>query len=672
MSDKVKMGMTRRRFVQTGMTAAGVAAFSPFVVFRANAAPMAGELAMVPATPNAAGVVERLFLLKGDPLSGPIQRIVTETGNAVPAPSLAAGERRVLRLLHFNDMHNHITEPHGKKGDTHRLAQLVQRVKAARAGAAENEAVLFISGGDDHTGSVFDELMGWSPEEFVADAGYRTYSAAGVDIAVLGNHEFDRGAELLRKGIETDAKFPVLSANVVGSKFLAMNTDYTPAAVAEVKGLRIGIIGLTTNIDTRVGQAGDPALAVASPVKAVENLIPAVAEISDVVVVLSHCGYGAGMHKSGKAGSARMIGEGDLVIADAAGKLTDKPVVLIGGHSHTALNAEGINPDNLVEGVLITQAGAHGGYLGETVMSIAAEQGRKAWFTSVGLHATKKRDDRVAADDGKYAGLEHDGDFDAEFETAHVKPLRDALEVKLAEAIGTVAPDAEISTEVTIAQRYIGEAAIANFMNDTLVERSGTFPGGRVDLAVFNATGLSAGVNPGKLTFRAWYDVMPYADAVHVATMTGAQIRDMLINNAKRIVRPEELKSGGIDLKGFVSRGFLHYSKGLRYAIKLNGSAAEATAEDITVNGQPIGQVLDKTFQVAISTYMALGGFGEAWNGNPIGGGVPGGIKSFSLKALPYDHTGLVYRNEVIAQIREMKEISKASGATLDGRLKVA
>ena len=344
-----------------------------------------------------------------------------------------------------------------------------------------------------------------------------------------------------------------------------MNADYVPAVVAEVKGLRVGVIGLTTNIDTRTGQAADPTLAVASPVQAVENILPAVAEISDVVVILSHCGYGAGMHRSGKAGSARMIGEGDLTIAEAAGPLTDKPVVLIGGHSHTALNTGGIDPDNLVKGVLITQAGANGGYLGETVMSVAAENGRKAWFTSVGLHAVKARDDRVKEGEEKYAGLEHDGDYDSDFENVHVKPLRDALEVKLAEIIGTVAADAQISKDITIAQRYVGEAAIANFMNDALVERSATFPGGRVDLAAFNATGLAAGVEPGKLSFRAWYDVMPYADTVHVATMTGAQIRDMLISNAKRIVRPQELAAGKVELDGFVSRGFLHFSSGLRY-----------------------------------------------------------------------------------------------------------
>lgn len=660
-------GLSRRTFLTT--SAAGIAALSSILAFRANASAAAGELLMVPATPNPTGAIERLFLLKGDPLAGPIRQIVTEEGNPVPDPVLEPGTRRVLRLMHFNDMHNHITDMHAKKGDTHRMSQIVKRVAETRAAAAEDEIVLLLSGGDDHTGSVFDELLGWAPEEYVADAGYRVNSAAGVDMAVLGNHEFDRGAEMLRIGITRDAAFPVLSANAHGSAHLTRDSDYVAAAVAEAKGLRIGFIGLTTQVDTRVGQPDDPDMAVASPVQAVQNVMPALAQISDVVVILSHCGYGTGQSRTGKAGALRMIGEGDFDIAAAAGALTDKPVVLIGGHSHDRLNDLGLNPDNVIEGVLMAQAEANGKFLGEIAMSIAADQGRKAWFTHVGLHPIKPRDQTVAADDPKYASLEQDGDFDAAFEDAHVQPLRVALESKLAEAIGTVTAGAAVSNPTVMAERYSRENALLNFMNDALVARSGAFPNGKVDLALFNATAILSGVADGPLSFGQWYDVMPYADQVHVANMTGAQIRDMLHSNAKRVVRPEEEAS--LDLKGFISRGFVHFSDALRYRIVLGSGAAEARAEDISLAGKPIEAQLDQTFRVAINTYIRLGGFSEAWNGQSIGAGVPGEIAGMDLRGLDYKDTGLVYRNEIIAHIRDAGGIS-SDAAQLDGRLTVA
>jgi 5'-nucleotidase / UDP-sugar diphosphatase len=74
---------------------------------------------------------------------------------------------------------------------------------------------------------------------------------------------------------------------------------------------------------------------------------------------------------------------------------------------------------------------------------------------------------------------------------------------------------------------------------------------------------------------------------------------------------------------------------------------------------------------VAINTYIRLGAFSEAWNGQTIGAGVPGEIAGMDLRGLDYKDTGLVYRNEIIAFIREHGGISAEAGARLDGRLSV-
>lgn len=658
---------SRRAFI----AGASAAALAPMIVFRAAAQAGPRELALTEVAPNPKGVIERAFVLTGDPLAGPIERIVAADGAAVPAPTLPAGERRVLRILHINDTHNNLTEMHAARGDTHRFSQIVRMVRTARAAAAENEVTLFVSAGDDHTGSVFDELLGWAPAEFVADAGYRAASAAGLDIAVLGNHEFDRGAELLRLGIARDATFPVLSANIHGSAHMRRDRDYHAAAILEAKGLRIGVIGLTTSVDTRVGTEADPTLAVASPVAALENLMPAVSAVSDVVVILSHCGYGAGSHQSGRAAFARRIDDGDFVLAERAGPLSDRPVVLIGGHTHTVLNETGIDPDNVMNGVLITQANANGRHLGDIAMSIAADNGRRGWFTSVSLHPTKRRDNKLAPGDQGYAAAEKDEDYDRQFEAEVIAPMIAALDDKLAETIGTVVdPEGLLSRDRTIADRYGRESALANFMNDALVARSSTFANGAVDLALFNATGLAAGVDEGPLSFREWFDVMPYADQVHVATITGRELQAMLDSNAKRVLRPEEL--AGADLNGFVSRGFLHFSSELRYAIDFGASAAEARAVEVEVLGRPLSDQLDRTFTLAINSYIQLGAFGEAWNGAAISGGVAGDIPSLDIRGWTYNHTGLVYRNEIIAHIRDLGTISPESGIRLDARLRTA
>ncbi|WP_133166736.1 hypothetical protein [Tritonibacter scottomollicae] len=135
------------------------------------------------------------------------------------------------------------------------------------------------------------------------------------------------------------------------------------------------------------------------------------------------------------------------------------------------------------------------------------------------------------------------------------------------------------------------------------------------------------------------------------------------------LVRPEE--ADALDFSGFISRGFLHFSDGLRYRLVLGDTVADARAEDITLHGQPLDSMSERQFRVAFNSYVRLGGFSEAWNGKAIGAGVPGQIQGMDLRGLEYEESGLVYRNEIIAQIRQDGGIS-ANAATLDGRLTVA
>jgi 5'-nucleotidase/UDP-sugar diphosphatase len=56
----------------------------------------------------------------------------------------------------------------------------------------------------------------------------------------------------------------------------------------------------------------------------------------------------------------------------------------------------------------------------------------------------------------------------------------------------------------------------------------------------------------------------------------------------------------------------------------------------VEINGQPLAEQMDESFTVAFNTYISLGGFGESWNGKPIGGGVAGDIPSMDLRQLTY------------------------------------
>ncbi len=407
----------RRRAVLRGLGAAAAGlALRPLA---ASARALDPELVEIPVNP--AGRLEAAYALSGAAPGTPVRAIQG------PLAKRLAGMPRVeamtLRLFHFNDMHNALSPHEAGKGETHALAQMVKRVRRARAKAAADEVVLLLSAGDDRTGGDFDKLLGdVTGDGFAVDPAYTAYSAAGLDAGALGNHEFDHGSRTLRTGIREAARFPLFSANLSGCREVVAGRDYHPAAIAVAGGLRIGLIGLITSVTKHYRKSGEADLKVAMPTATLAELLPAVAALSDVVLILSHCGYGED-HGPPRAsdGWRFYIREGDLPLARAAAKLTGKPVVIVGGHTHTVLNKTGLEAGNLVDGVPILQAGARGKYLGEAVLTLRA--GERSKLTAR-LHATKLRDDLLDENDPDYPRREHDDDFDHGFQRKTIDPLR--------------------------------------------------------------------------------------------------------------------------------------------------------------------------------------------------------------------------------------------------------
>ncbi len=608
----------------------------------------APALRLRPIAPNPAGGIETLFAIEGRiaPGAKTPDRIEGADHPGLMAPPEGAARR--LRLFHVNDLHNHLYDETAGGRPVHRLAEMAAIVARARAQAPGDEAVLFLSAGDDHTGTPLDELLGWCDQSFQLDPGYRALSAAGVDAATLGNHEFDRGARQLALGA-ADAAFPLLSANLHDSAHLKPGRHYHPALIARVRGLRVAIIGLTTRVETRTGTASDPGLTIASPVETLGRLLPLLAPLADIVVIASHCGYGDGAHTSGKASVARDLGEADFALAELTGRICAKPAVIVGAHTHTRLNEHGVEPENLRAGVLITQAGANGRFLGEIVIG---RQG--AVPAAARLHPIGARPES-----------EPSPPAERRFAQRHIEPLRARVASLMGEVIGEVT-GGEMRWSQTREDRYTGECALANFMNDAAVTALSENAETRVDLAFMNGGSLLAGLEPGPLSYGQWFRVMPYSDEVYILRMTGAQIEALVHNNATRLLRPGE--RAATDLGGFVARGFLHVSSGLRYRIEPGADAGAARARDIRLLDAPIADQRERELHVAMTTYLALGSFGERWNGAPLAGGIPGDLPGFDLRRFARRNTGLVYRTMLTEHIRSRRRLS----ARTDGRLRIS
>ena len=543
-----------------------------------------------------------LFLFDGD-ATRPIPENIWDASGTLPfqlaEPSSTSAK---LTVLHFNDLH-------GRLRDFSRIAGRINELRAR-----PNTTILTLTGGDDMVGTPFDELLG------SRNPAYQLYSAVGVDAAVLGNHDFDYGTKTLAKGIRQDANFPLLSANLKNSENL--KGLYSPAILYVKNGIRIGIIGLSTQAQIRYPLHSH--LEITDPVPVAQNLVAAMRPLCDVLIILSHLGYS----KKARLVASPEVGDVELAEALPAGSVD----LIVGGHSHNALNENGLCVENIVNGIPIVQAGGFGDYLGE--VEIAIEK------NSVSVtNATLKEVENLPPD--------------RDFEEREIKPLISSVEKIEAEILGKVANNPQLGVNVAKQNFALGELALANFITEGITSQLRK-KGYEIDFSTIDSSSMVSGVPfGGNLTFGDWFKVMPFADTVRIYQITGQELEDLLKDNALRVSRAEN------DEK---ERGFLQFGKEIRYSIDL----AEVSAKDIYINGTPIKDKQDSIFNVATSIFTReLAGKWESAKERESG------IVLQKLQNLAHKKTAVFLRKLLVDHIREQGGITEAGGAKLDGRLRV-
>ncbi len=584
-----------------------------------------GTLRLIRGTPNPhSDPALQLYLVVGDATRGPVSAIAPAPEVDFPESPRTRTHDFHLKIVHINDLHGHITQftPYGEQPVFSRMVWRIRELRRELAGSP-HAGMLVMSAGDDLIGAVFDELLGEEPSRYRVHAGYRVYSAAGFDMAGLGNHDLDMGPAMVAHAIRTDARFPILSANLVQCPLL-QGCIY-PAAIFVIHGIRIGVIGLITPAQVRL-LPHQTRFHIADPQATLHNLLPALHPWTDVRIVLSHLGY------STASTSATVQGVGDVELAQS---LSPGAVhLIVGGHTHHVLNEQGLSTANIVHGIPIVQAGTLGRFLGEVDLLVRPQ----------GAAVTNARLTPTAA-----------LPVDETFETRHIRPLVELAHNLFARPLGQVADEPDLSTFAVRNTFAAGESAMANFIADGLVERcrAAGFP---VDLAMVDRSTVRCGLPVGgTLTFGDWFNVMPFADTVRLMHITGAQLKALLQDNALRTDRPDEPHT---------ERGFLHFNRRIRYRILLGRGRAQAQALDITVEGRPIDACLNRTFTVACSSFIRQPA--QEWESHARR---HLGLDLLDIRRLPYEDTGLFLRRALVAYIQDHGGVTPEAGARRDGRV---
>ncbi len=243
-----------------------------------------------------------------------------------------------LTILYTTDVHGHIladeSSSTGAAAGLLKCATLIQQVRDR-----ERNVLLFDCG----------DLIQGSAESWLTQGGImlRAVEWLGYDGWVFGNHDFDWGIKPLA-ALQDKARIPMLAANL-DIKPGADNPLYKvkPFVFKDVDGVRVAVVGLTTPaISTwlRPEMLGD--VRFRRSVDALSRIMPAVRAVRpDVLILLVHQGYQEPGDDAANEVQriARSFPEFDL---------------MLGGHLHRPQSQV------LLNGVLFSQAGYHGNWLG--------------------------------------------------------------------------------------------------------------------------------------------------------------------------------------------------------------------------------------------------------------------------------------------------------------------
>ncbi len=234
--------------------------------------------------------------------------------------SLAAqeGPRQTapLTILQINDVYTASPVDGGKVGGLARVAALKQSL------AAPGKTVLLLMAGDFLSPSVASGVF--KGTQMVA-----ALNAAGLDIATLGNHEFDFGPDVLRERMK-ESRWQWVVSNIVDDATGQPIGGAAPYLVRQYGKLKVGYIGLCL-IGDEISPMKRRGVTMIDPLEAARKYIPVLqSEGANAIVAITHLDY-----------------SDDRRLAEAFPAID----VIIGGHEHTPITT-------FVNRTLISKAGS--------------------------------------------------------------------------------------------------------------------------------------------------------------------------------------------------------------------------------------------------------------------------------------------------------------------------
>ena len=259
-----------------------------------------------------------------------------------PLQLMANEVKTTLTILHTNDVHSHI-EPFADDDKKYPgLGGAAQRATIIDTIRKKEEAVLLLDAGDIFQGTPYFNF-------FHGDLEIDLMNKMQYDAATIGNHDFDGGLETLSKQISR-AQFPFVNCNYDFSNTI-VNGKVHKYFILKKGKLKIGITGCGVELNGLVPDKLYGNTKYLDPIQCVQQQVDILKEKKcHFIICLSHLGY--------KYTDAKIS---DIVLAQQTNGID----LIIGGHTHTFLDAPISEKNNIGKDVLINQVGWAGIQIGK-------------------------------------------------------------------------------------------------------------------------------------------------------------------------------------------------------------------------------------------------------------------------------------------------------------------
>ncbi|UED84814.1 bifunctional metallophosphatase/5'-nucleotidase [Streptomyces profundus] len=515
-----------------------------------------------------------------------------------------------LQVLAINDLHGALEPPGGSDGE------VVHEHEDGTTETIEAGGVEYLAGaladaraGEPRSVTVAaGDLVGATPllsGLFHDEPTIEALNELGMDVAGVGNHEFDEGyAELLRlqdggchpedgcyaDGREfTGSDFPYLAANVVDED--TQEPILAPYAVQNLRGVKVGFIGVTLEGTADiVTQEGIEGLAFLDEAETINRYTEELRRrgVNAVIALIHEGGYpeSAAYNHDCDADGGGLSGP----IVDIAERTDAGVDALITGHTHQPYVCTVPDPNG--DDRLVTSASSNGRLFTELSMSYDRRAKDIVRTSVTGTNVVVDREREPVAE------LTELLDYWREL----ADPVANA-------PIGWIAgdiPGRGAGTPEFPAGDLIADAQLAHGLAlDESTDLALMNPGGvRADLTY----AASGDEGDGVVTYGEGFTVQPFSNTVNLLDLTGEQLLAVLA---------EQVTGANEEVPKI-----LQPSEGFAYTLDLTESGADRiVADSVTVNGEPLDPAA--TYRVAVNSFLAGGGDGFATlaeGGNPLVG----------------------------------------------------